>query len=322
LTTNGDWRGYYSPAVWPGWTAGQIMLKLIDESNNRRGANPVEHEMNYGFTETRGSDGQPWTVTIDGEKTEQIPWFSVSMGSSYLEALDQLQQNGWVNWRMSPGGLTLQMWSYDSVSIGESEAVFVSSMLDPVEWSEAETNIVSLDRAGDQSFVNVLLVSYEAGFIEVVDQDSVDADGRHEDVLKSDATDEVEAIRVGKHELEHRGRDAEGGAIVMEIEPADVPERAGPSAGYTDVPYVNGLLPGALVRVPALDGVGDSDPTYPKTRQVQVLSISVKSDSEGNPTFILELNKRWPVQDRDTNRLLRSIGGKSLGSAGTRGKVT
>ena len=294
MTTNGAWRGYYSADVWPGWTAGQIMLKLVAEANTRAAAaGSPQHFLDYDFTGTSDSDGKSWAITIDGQTTLQIPWFQVSLGSTYLELLDQLHQDGWVNWRMKCAGLILQMWSYDAIP-QDSGAVYA-----------AGTNIMSLERSSnEEAFANVLLVSYEGGFVEV-QAASAATDGRHEDVLQSDATDEVEAIRIGNHELAHRALDAEGGSIVIEIEPVD-------DTDFTDTPYL-GFFPGDAVTIPSLQG---------GTALVQVLSISVKQDGMGDPTFILELNKRWPVESRDTNRLLRSIGGKSLGSAGTRGKVT
>lgn len=289
LVSNLDWRGLYSADAWPGWSSGQIIFQLINEVNTRRLGN-VMIPIAYDFNGSYGSDGKSWVVKIDGVATVHIPWFSASHGSSYLEALDALHQDGWVNWRMASGGLTLQMWSYDSVPY-DSGATYVVG-----------TSIKSLERTSSKRYANVLLVSYDGGFVEVKDTAAIAIYGYHEDVLSSDATSLEEAQRIGGSELVKRARDPEGGAIVMEIEPVD----------DTDTPYL-AYLPGDGVNIPSPQG-GNA--------LVRVMSIAVKQDDMGDAEFILELNKRWPVQDRDLNRVLRSIGGKTLGEAGTRGKVT
>jgi len=290
MVTNGAWRAIYSPSVWPGWTAGQIMSKLIGEAITR---NVSFADFTYDFSSSAGSDGLSWDVTIDGTTTSSIPIFSISLGSSYLQVLEKLHDDGWINWRMSAGGLILQMWSFDSPPL-DSGAVFA-----------AADNIMSLERESDQPYANSLLVSYDSGFVVVEDAAGIAARGRREDVLSSDAATLVEAQRMGGYELEKRAIDAEGGAIAMTIEPSD-------TVNQTDIPYI-GFQVGEGVTIPSLAG---------GTALVRVMSITARQDDMGDLEFILELNKRWPVLERDTSKLLRSIGGKTQGSAGTRGVVT
>jgi hypothetical protein len=290
LTSNHLWTAHYSATTWPGWTAGQIVNQLITEAINR---SALEATFLTWFTAWTDSLGLPWNVDINNDDTPYIPWFPVRVGTTTLQALEKLHMDGWVDWRMGGGGLVLEMFSADSPS-RDSLATFT-----------AGTNIVELDREYDRPLANALLTYWANGLIEVRDDASIAASGRREDMYNTSAASEEEATRLATVELNFRSLDTEGGGISMAIEPDT----------EANTPYIS-FLPGDSVTIPSLDPI-----TNPTGVLLRVMSIMVEQDELGNPVFTLELNRKLPVRERDTNRLLREMGGKTLGAAGLRGSL-
>lgn len=287
ILSNQFWTASFSAGAWPGWTAGQIAQRLLYEANVRGSVNGV---LGYTFTDFSDTYGNPWTVTIDGNATEFVPTFAVRVGQTVLEALIQLHDEGWVNWHLRAGDTSVDMWSYDAPTRASGVAFEVSA-------DSFLGNLVDVERAPDALYANDLLVAYDDGvtkYVRVSDAASVAVYGKREDTWDSGGTSREEANRLGQVELRKRSFNEEGGAIVAVVEPRSLAE----------YPY-HGFNVLETVTFPSKSG---------GTFQAVVHSITVNTDTEGNPIISLELNKRWPIPDRDTSRLLRSIGGKTVGS--------
>ena len=281
ITTNALYRALYSPDIWPGWTPGQIVERLIVEATGR--GSLLNGSIGYNFSAASDSSGNPWTALHGGLVTSYIPEFLVPVGSTMLSALDQLVEEGWVDWNMLPGGATLQMWSAEA-GAGTSAAAFTIG-----------TNIVLLDRQTSRPVINSLLVSWQGGYVVVEDAADVAINGRLEDVYETNATSAEEASRRGEVELGRRTAASASESVRVVIEPTSTGE----------LPYF-GFFVNDFITVPDEDG----NPT-----QLRVIAISCTVDDDG-PVFTLELNSQWPIQEREQVTLLRSIGGKSRRSTG------
>ena len=277
ITTNGNYKSLYSAEIWPGWTPGQIVERLIIEATGRGAL--LSGAIGYNFTATADSAGDPWEALQGGGViTSYIPNFSIRVGSTLLEALDQLVEEGWVNWNMPGGGTTLNMWSAGTAQASPKATFTIGS------------NIRSLERAPSEPHANSLLVAWEKGYVKVEDASDIATNGRYELLWDSKATSATEATRMGEVELERRIAGSDTESVVMAIE----------STALTDLPYwAFGV--GDVITIPDADNVG--------TTNMKVMSISCQLDDEGNPLFTLELNRRWPNEDRQAARLDRKAGG-------------
>jgi len=285
--TDSNWETEFDASVWPGWTPGQIITQFTDEAIARGGL------AGYTYLDTYGAaidtDGNDWDSLDTATSSIYIPSFAIRVGATGIDLLNQLNQEGWIDWHFKPGALTLDAWAGGQVG-SVSGVSFVEG-----------TNIGSLERGSTKPYANVLLVQWADSMIEVVDSSAVTAYGtRVEDVYSTDADTEDDATRLGRIELARRVVDAKA-AVVMVVEPvsaADCPYEAFGIGDYVTIPNTTG-----------------------GTTSVQVLSISVRQDDQGFAEWTLELNKRWRVPEREQSDLLRSIGGKTQGSVADRGVV-
>lgn len=95
------WKSLAYPAQPPGMTPGHIFVVLLREAIAR------QELQGWGitFTETHDSAGNPWPGNV--------PEFTCRIGTTYLEVLNQLQEQGFINWAVSPDALTLHMFAAD-----------------------------------------------------------------------------------------------------------------------------------------------------------------------------------------------------------------
>lgn len=281
LSTDDAWPCVFSDEFWPGWTIGQIVDKLIDEAVARGALTAYDSSTFGALVDT---DGNSWDSTDDATTTLYVPSFAVDVGSTVLQALIDLYENGWMDWHVRPDALTLDIWAGDTVGSTPGVAFVVG---DDVTVG----NIRSLERGSTAIYANSLLVQWEQGYVVVSDATEIAAYGsKVEDIYSTAAASEDDATRLGRIELDRRI--ASGfAAIMMEIEPRDASE----------CPY-DGFTLGDFVTIPGLGG---------GTEDVKVLSISVETDDEGNAQWTLELNRRWMNVERQDKDLLREIGGRS-----------
>lgn len=105
------WRARAYPAQAPGMTPGSIINYLFIEAKRRGELRGWGHT----FTDLLDSSGTPWP--------EFVREFQCRVGTSYVEVLKQLEEQGYINWAVDPGSLALHMWAQGH-DHGASGAVF------------------------------------------------------------------------------------------------------------------------------------------------------------------------------------------------------
>lgn len=277
VVTDNTWTAFHvaDDGYWPGWTPGQIVEKILTEALARTGGLGAFNSDSFtAFTHTGGG---AWS---DSQAASQyVPAFSVEVGSTIMAALTKLHEQGQVDWHMRPGTMILDMWAWGA--LGTTPGVSLV----------AGTNLATYQRGATSVYANALLVQWEGGYVRVEDTAAITALGqRIEDLYSSEANSADEATRQGLVELEQRARDG-WPAILVTVEPVST----------ADCPY-EGFTLGDTVTIPALGG---------GTENIRVLSISCEQDELGYAIWRLELNQRWRSLVRESNDLLREIGGRS-----------
>lgn len=285
-----QWLSHFEATEWPGWTPGQIMLQLIQEAQTR-GSLVAYSDSQFGdFLDAALG---PWDSVDPDTEIEFIPTFSVRVGTGYLSVLEQLFNEGWVDWHFNHQTNELQMWAQGTVGETKSTQLVAGT----------GGNIRGLVRGASRPYANALLIQYASGFTDVEDAGEITAFGcRVEDFLPTDAATAVEAERLGRVELQRRIADSRA-AVLVDIEPL-----TGGDNG--DCPYF-GFALGDYIDIPQIDGVG--------VDTLQVLAITCDTDAENYAVWRLEANARWRAPAVEVEGLLRQIGGKTMGSPVNRG---
>ena len=262
---------------WPGWTPGQIIAHMITAATTSPRQSLAQYNSDT-FTDTLDSNGDAWRPLLT---TLDSPYLSTAfdVGSTVMEALTQMHEDGWINWHVQPGTLILDVIRGREPT-PSSSATFT-----------AGSNIVSLERAETEKYANELLVQWEQGFVVVSNGTAITAHGSAvEDIFSSDAPSSEEAGEHGENELLRRANEGLP-AIAMQIEPTSTSDA--PYEGFDLLDYVT---------IPAVGG---------GTEIVKVLSVKCNQDSEGFASWSLELNRKLRVPEREQIDLLRQIGGRS-----------
>lgn len=187
-----DWRCLAYPAVQPGWTVGQIVRDMLDEAQAR--TNMLDHTL--AFTANSDSDGNTWNGIEGGGS--YIPGFSMAIGTTILDALNSLVDQGWIDFRIRAGTPELQIWNQGGAG-GNTGVVFTEGV-----------NVASLSVRQAQYYFDKLLVKWSGGFVEI------GSNGR-EGYATVNAQDKEEAIRRGNVILQDiQNPDP---AVLLEVEP-------------------------------------------------------------------------------------------------------
>lgn len=284
LSTDDQWVTFHADFTefWPGWTPGQIIAQLTSEAIARGALSAYAGDSFADLTDTAGA---AWDSSDPDTTLAYAPAFAVEVGTTILAALDLLVEEGWIDWRVRGDTLTLDAWSAGTV--GSTPGVTLAQGV----------NLLALERGNSALYTNSLLVQWERGYVPVENATEITAFGDEvEDIYTTEATSELDAQRQGRIELQRRIADS-WPAIVAQVEPTSA----------ADCPY-EGYDLGDYVAIPAVGG---------GTENVQVLTIDLRTDDEGNAIWGHELNRRWLIPQKVENELLRQIGGKS----GYRGAV-
>lgn len=270
----------------PGYTPGQIIDIVVDEAQ-ARGA--LSHYTDHSFGELVDSDGNPWDSVDPESSTLYVPVFPVKLSDSAGDVLRGLYEQGWIDWHFTPDVLALDAWAQGAVGTATG-----------VEFSRA-TNIIGLERGETDEYANALLVQWSAGYTEVNDADEIEDYGdRVEAFLSTDAGTVFEAQRLGRVDLRRRAFD-ERVAVLLTIEPRDSTECPYEGFGMRDTIEVTNV---------AEDGFDTS----------RVLAIHFEQDDLGYAApWRLEVNERWRSPEAEAVSLLRSVGGRTLGSVADHG---
>lgn len=283
LTSDDTWDSYFSPDEYPGFTPGQALEQFATEAIANGALQFFDGVTSTAFTDT---DGDPWDSSDPDTEIEFMPSLSTKIGSTGVDMLDKMVQEGWIDFHFRGDIAALDVWAQGSAGATTS-AVFARGV-----------NIVDLQLGATKPYANALLVQWgeKGGFVKVEDATAIAANDGSKvwDIYSTDAGTQYEAERLGRVELQRRVGSSRS-SIRMAIEPT----------GVDDVPYVD-FQPGDYVTIPNEAETG--------TREVRVLTIALDSDEKGKAIWALELNTPWLDPGQATNDLLRSIGGKSLGT--------
>ena len=286
--SNELFTSHFSATEYPGWTPGQIISQVKTEAEARGCWD--NHTVTSSFLAFEDTDGNDWDSLDTETSSEYIPSFAIEVGKTFLDLLKQLHGEGWIDWHWKPGELELDVWAAGMMGFGNTGPTY----------SIANQNLVGLERDETAPYANRLLVQWAKGFVTVSDSAEITAYGTVvEDFFHTDAETRADAQRLGRIELQRRVADARA-AVMVVVEPTSA----------IDCPYESFNI-GDYVAVPQEDGIG--------TESLQVLAITVRTDSEGYATWQLELNRRFRNPLRDQAELIRSLGGKTQGSVGDRG---
>lgn len=278
FVSDDSWDCLFVPVtgVWPGWTPWQIVDKLIDEAVARGGLTVFNSLTGSATVDTAGDAWRPLDPSFD---SPYVPSFAVKVGSTILDTVMQLHDEGWVDWHVRPGTFILDMWRARQPSPSSSATL------------AAGVNIRALERNTTEPYANALLVQWSQSYYPIDDAPAIAAYGtRVEAMYASDATSEEDAKRIGKTELEKRSQEAYPSVIVI-VEPT----------GSSDCPY-EAYDVTDFVTIPAVGG---------GTEIVRVLSIDIQQDPEGYAIWTLELNRKLDVPERRQYELIQQIGGRN-----------
>lgn len=284
LATDDQWTCEFVSNVdaWPGWTPGQIIDKLLDEAVAR---GEITMFSNMTAAATYDSNGEVWRpldTTVDSPYSSS---FAVNVGTTLLDALVQMYEEGWIQWHGQPGTFTLDVYRGREPSPSSAVTYTVG------------VNITSVEFASTSIYANALLVQWEQGYVEVVDAAAIASVGtKITALLSTDATSSADAEQAGRTELLRMAQEG-WPAIVAGVEPtsaADCPYEAFQTGSWVTVPSING---GSTV--------------------ARVLSIQCQQDDMGFAVWVLELNRKMLVPERLENQLLRQIGGRNQAVRGT-----
>ncbi len=283
LMSNSSWISHYDEFYWPGWTPGQIIDQLIMEGI-ANGSLTVYSSNTYD--DDTDSDGEDWRPFDEDYERPDIPTFAIEVGTSLMQALQLMQQRGWIHWHVQPGTFILDLY----------RARLPASPV-PAAILAGEANLIEFTRSATAPYANALLVQWEGGYVTVEDVAAITAYGTTVwGTYSSDTGSADEARLDGNNELFIRAQ-AQFPAIVAEVEP------------LTDntVPYEAFEL-GDYVTVPAQGG---------GTEDVRCLSITCQQDALGYAVWKTELNAKLDVPQRRNDQLLQQIGGKNQIVRGT-----
>lgn len=280
---------FFSADEWPGYSPSQILDVLATEAQAR---SLITQYVGGTFSEFADSNGADWDSLDPDTTLEFIPSFELKLSDTGVDALRKGFEDGWWDYHFSGDQCELNAYTPGTLGAGGPVATY----------STANKNIAGLERGDGRPYANVLLVQWAGGFTTVEDAAAITAAGgiRIEGFLSTQETTEADAQRRGRVELVRVAVEANP-AILMSIEPT----------ATGDCPY-EGVNLGDYVTIPgAISG----------TEDVQVLAFHLDEDDDGYAIWAVEANTRWRAPASDVATLLRSIGGKQMGSVQDRGVV-
>ena len=266
LVSDASWYALPYPDPDPGWTPGQILLDAIGEAQARGSL----AGFTVDFTESNDSLGNPWPF---------LPGFSIPIGNSVLDVLNGLVDQGWVDWRVKPGGKLLQMFNQTAIAT-ESGITYQATGNVDTQTIRGQDFIPQIEP------INRYLVKWSNGYFMIEDTVSQAAYGEFEGFMTVDSVSFDDAVSQATVVLNENAEPRY--AIVADIAP--LAEADSPYAAY-------GV--GEKVRVSSPEDVL----TY-----YQVHAITVQQTELGRAEMTLELNARINQQQREDFELLQGIG--------------
>lgn len=271
IQTDGTWSSLAYPTPEPGWTPGQILIDAIGEAQ-ARGALPG---FVYDFTAFNDSLGNPW---------QYLEGFSVTIGSSVLDILKGLNDQGHVDWRVKPGGKLLQMFVRDAIATNSGVTYQVTGDVDTQE-------LVSQQFVPQAEIFNRYLVKWSDGYFEINHEDSQALWGDFEGFMTIDAPSIADATAQAMVLLNEAAVPVY--SIVCQVDP--LTEGTSPYGAYG---------PGEKIRIVNPAGA---------LTWYQVMSITVSQTESARPTIGIEANARLSTRQREDFELLKGLGRSIVG---------
>ena len=193
-----SWLTLPYPATAPGMTPGRILKLLFDEAVDRGELLGWD----ISWTSYRDSNDVLWP--------DEIPDFNVRVGTTYMEVLNQLVEQGYIDWAVSPDSQTMYIWMAGTVHTAQTavfeEGVNIRSCTHTDKWGLGRTKIMARTKDGwvrkgtghRQSVVSIpdMEKARVPDFLQQqIDRSNTDADTMTVDILPS--VDHVHAPYVG-----------------------------------------------------------------------------------------------------------------------------
>lgn len=243
------WKTLAYPAMPPGLTPGRILEILLAEAQAR--GELVGWSL--GCNGTLDTNNAAWSA---------VPDFGMGVGQSFLEVLNKLVSDGWIDWAVDTSAMVLNVWNQGTRGSSVPDAVYAEGV-----------NIEELEHDEKWGgYRGKLLIRWADGFTEV-------GAGQFGDFLSvSDAVDLTEAVRRGQINLNRLDDDSTG--IVMQGRPLN----------DAQTPWI-GFTIGSSITVPGPDDV--------PAEYIVTSIVASEMDEVGQITWDIQLvSRRRAAEDR------------------------
>lgn len=275
-TYDGRWSVNAYPDPAPGWSPGEIMLRLLDEAEARGVRFPVW--LNPTFTSEVDSNGEAWPRPLD---------WSFKVGTEYFDVIDKLEELVCDIW-IDPESFDFNMYAARGTNRNTQ-----SRAVQPVKF-EAGRNVLRAREDGSSEIKNALTLDTEDGWKAVSDgtSDSIARYGVVEGFVSTGASASVSAD-VATQVFATKAQPE----ISATYELIDVDDAR---------PYVD-FFPGDWVLAPS-----PNDDSILVTRRVMSISIT-ESGETGSPEFAIEFDSIFQDIVSRYDRWLKAAGDGTLG---------
>lgn len=271
-----SWRSYYNPPTMPGWSPGEIFLKLFNEAVTR-GVVSIQ-AYTPTFTATADSAGNPWTSIID---------WSFDIGTTLGTVVSKMEEMG-VYTVVDPTNYHLHMYQNRgedrSVTVYDVDGVTI--LKSPIQLTIGR-NLRSAKMKGQDHVANALMLKTADGWASASDTDSLNKYGRIESTLDASESTADFAAQLANVFFGQKAQPEEG--ATYEVFPV---EHAWPLKDFFEGDWVlapdrNGLL------VPR-----------------HVLSIALgENESTGAVTYALEFDTIFQDTETRLSAMAKKAGG-------------
>lgn len=278
-TGDAGWKTLPFPATAPGWTAAEVLLKLISEANTRGVIFPTV--LVPTFTATTDSNGVAWT--------DKLPW-DFEVGSSLASVVAKMEELVCKLW-ITPGNYNLNM----VIDRGNDRSIFVYDVdgITPVSTPVVFEKGKNLRGASTQSkgkIVNALAIKSANGWITQQELTSKGKYGTVEGTFNTGASSQV-ATRLSTRIFSQSAKEEEG--ATYEIFPTD------------KKPYLN-YEEGDWVLAPDERGL---------QQRRRIMSISTEESNSGQALYSLEFDTVFQDNTQRLNDAISKLGGSGAGGS-------
>lgn len=275
----GNWKVLPYPTVAPGWSVGEVLLKLLDEAALRT-IRFAEH-LNPTFTSTTDSSGNPWPTGLD---------FEFAIGESMLSVITKIEELGadiWIDPENYDFNVVWNRGEDRSDYIYDTDGVTV--LKEPISFYDGK-HIRQARTNSRSSIKNHLIAKTDEGWKEFTASPSSHIKyGRVEGTLDTGTSVEVTKL-LAENVLSKRSIEEEGASYDL----------------ITDkwVPWVD-FFPGDWVRAPNEQGV-----MVPR----RILSISVTETEGGQAVYTMEFDTIFKTKEAQFAATINKLTGGGVGT--------